>query len=236
MPVDAAWMVRLRSNHERRPEHRLDRRAARRSCARGDAHRASRRPGAHGDGARRGGRRDEADGQRASRPPRRRRPARGRGAGAAPLLPPGRRRRRAIARKPDGRRLPHRRAAPSLEPARTGASQGPRVLRPPRGRSRRARVRRVPQATLAGARRSGAGLAPAGERFCRGLGLTLSNDRRPTCRACLDWSARRNHLAGQVGKALLERCYQLQWAKRRSGTRVVEFNARGEREFRELFA
>jgi len=83
---------------------------------------------------------------------------------------------------------------------------------------------------------AGLGLAPAGERFCRELGLTLSNDRRPTCRACLDWSARRNHLAGQVGKALLERCYQLQWAKRRSGTRVVEFNARGEREFRELFA
>ena len=83
---------------------------------------------------------------------------------------------------------------------------------------------------------AGLALAPAGERFCRELGLALSADRRPTCRACLDWSARRNHLAGQVGKALLERCYALDWAKRRRGTRVVEFSARGERAFRELFA
>jgi len=83
---------------------------------------------------------------------------------------------------------------------------------------------------------AGLALAPAGERFCRELGLALSKDRRPTCRACLDWSARRNHLAGQVGKALLERCYALDWARRRRGTRVVEFSARGERAFRELFA
>jgi len=83
---------------------------------------------------------------------------------------------------------------------------------------------------------AGLGLTPAAERFCRELGLALSDERRPTCRACLDWSARRNHLAGQVGKALLERCYALDWAKRRRGARVVEFSARGEREFRELFA
>jgi DNA-binding transcriptional ArsR family regulator len=83
---------------------------------------------------------------------------------------------------------------------------------------------------------SGLRLSPSGERFCRGLGLELAATRRPSCRACLDWSARRNHLAGQVGKALLDRCYALGWAKRRRGTRIVDFSARGESELRELFA
>jgi DNA-binding transcriptional ArsR family regulator len=83
---------------------------------------------------------------------------------------------------------------------------------------------------------SGLRLSVSGERFCRGLGVELGTTRRPTCRVCLDWSARRNHLAGQVGKALLDRCYALDWAKRRRGTRIVDFSARGEAEFRALFA
>ena len=83
---------------------------------------------------------------------------------------------------------------------------------------------------------TGLRLSAPGERFCRELGLELASARRPTCLVCLDWSARRNHLAGQVGKALLDRCYALEWAKRRRGTRIVDFTARGEREFRELFA
>jgi DNA-binding transcriptional ArsR family regulator len=83
---------------------------------------------------------------------------------------------------------------------------------------------------------SGLRLSASGERFCRGLGLDLASGRRPACRVCLDWSARRNHLAGLVGKALLDRCYALDWARRRRATRIVDFSARGEREFRELFA
>src|SRR6185436_15164540 len=83
---------------------------------------------------------------------------------------------------------------------------------------------------------TGLRLSTSGERFCREFGLELATARRPTCRVCLDWSARRNHLAGQVGKALLERCYALDWAKRRRGTRIVDFSPRGESEFRALFA
>ena len=61
---------------------------------------------------------------------------------------------------------------------------------------------------------NGLGLSRAGERKCRELGLVWGEGRRPVCRACLDWSARRHHLAGRVGAALLERCYALGWAKR----------------------
>lgn len=86
--------------------------------------------------------------------------------------------------------------------------------------------------------RGGLGLSRGGERFCRDLGIDLEEakaGRRPLCRLCLDWSARRHHLAGQVGARLLDRCYELGWAKRRKATRIVDFTPRGEREFRRVF-
>lgn len=85
---------------------------------------------------------------------------------------------------------------------------------------------------------AGLTLSPSGAKFCRDLGIDVDaarSGRRPLCRACLDWSARRHHLAGQIGSQLLDRLYDLGWAKRRRGTRIVDFTARGEREFRRLF-
>lgn len=63
----------------------------------------------------------------------------------------------------------------------------------------------------------------------------LSKKRRPLCRSCLDWSVRRSHLAGSVGAALLARFYELGWAKRIEGTRVVQFSAKGEAALRRQF-
>ena len=85
---------------------------------------------------------------------------------------------------------------------------------------------------------SGLTLSKSGAEFCRELGIDVDAaraSRRPMCRVCLDWSARRHHLAGQVGAQLLERCYELGWARRRRGTRIVDFTPRGEREFLRLF-
>ncbi|MCZ6544793.1 MAG: winged helix-turn-helix domain-containing protein [Chloroflexi bacterium] len=64
----------------------------------------------------------------------------------------------------------------------------------------------------------------------------LGQSRRPICRPCLDWTARRHHLAGGLGKALLELCYARRWAKRIEGTRVVRFTSRGEQEFLAAFS
>ena len=86
---------------------------------------------------------------------------------------------------------------------------------------------------------SGLTLSRTGRDFCRELGLDVEAalaSRRPVCRTCLDWSARRHHLAGHIGAQLLAHCYEAGWAKRRRGTRIVDFTARGEREFREVFA
>ncbi|MEO1161125.1 MAG: winged helix-turn-helix domain-containing protein [Pseudomonadota bacterium] len=75
------------------------------------------------------------------------------------------------------------------------------------------------------------GLTGAGEEFAAKFGVdlaALSKSRRPMCRSCLDWSSRRTHLAGSLGTALLNRFYDLGWASRVDGSRVVKFSARGE--------
>ena len=85
---------------------------------------------------------------------------------------------------------------------------------------------------------SGLTLSRSGAEFCSELGIDVEAaqaSRRPMCRLCLDWSERRHHLAGHIGAQLLQRCYDLGWAKRRRGTRIVDFTPRGEREFRSLF-
>ena len=65
----------------------------------------------------------------------------------------------------------------------------------------------------------------------------LAHPRRPVCKACLDWSERRHHLAGTLGAALMTRFTELKWAARDSapGSRVVNFTRPGEKRFAELF-
>ena len=65
----------------------------------------------------------------------------------------------------------------------------------------------------------------------------LSHPRRPVCKACLDWSERRHHLAGMLGAALMTRFTELKWAARDStpGSRVVNFSGSGEKRFAALF-
>ena len=65
----------------------------------------------------------------------------------------------------------------------------------------------------------------------------LTHPRRPVCKACLDWSERRHHLAGTLGAALLARFTELKWAARdpTPGSRVVQFTRQGEKRFAALF-
>jgi len=78
----------------------------------------------------------------------------------------------------------------------------------------------------------------AGEKFLVGFGIELDEareGRRTFCRPCLDWSERRPHLAGALGAALAERCFDLGWVVRIRGSRALMISANGERGFRELF-
>src|SRR5215469_17067279 len=65
----------------------------------------------------------------------------------------------------------------------------------------------------------------------------LEHPRRPVCKACLDWSERRHHLAGTLGAAIMSRIAELKWAARDTvpGSRVVNFTRAGEKRFAALF-
>jgi DNA-binding transcriptional ArsR family regulator len=86
---------------------------------------------------------------------------------------------------------------------------------------------------------TGLQITPAGTAWFTRLGVdvdAVAAQRRMMCKACLDWSERRHHLAGAWGTALLERLFDLGWARRVKGTRIVQFTPPGERAFQALFA
>ena len=81
-------------------------------------------------------------------------------------------------------------------------------------------------------------LTRAGKQFFAETGTDVENlaeQRRRLAHTCLDWSVRRHHLSGAVGAALLNRCYELGWARRAKNSRVVTFSLTGERAFRQCF-
>jgi DNA-binding transcriptional ArsR family regulator len=80
-------------------------------------------------------------------------------------------------------------------------------------------------------------LTRSGEQWCARIGIdapTLASGRRPLCRACLDWSERRMHLAGALGAAILDRLFELRYAERQVGSRAVILLPGGERFFEDL--
>jgi len=75
-------------------------------------------------------------------------------------------------------------------------------------------------------------LTPPGRAWFEGFGVdveALQRQRRTLCRPCLDWSERRTHLAGGLGKSLFDRIEGLGWARRARKSRIVTFTAAGER-------
>jgi DNA-binding transcriptional ArsR family regulator len=68
------------------------------------------------------------------------------------------------------------------------------------------------------------------------LGIEVeSKARRPVCRACLDWSERRSHLAGTLGAAILDKILLEKWARRERDSRAVVFSPMGKQAFERTF-
>jgi DNA-binding transcriptional ArsR family regulator len=92
-------------------------------------------------------------------------------------------------------------------------------------------LERLRAAALIDGEDDGMRLTAAGEAWCGRVGIDLAAmraRRRGICRACLDWSERRTHLAGALGSALLERMLALRLARREPGSRAVVLAPRGE--------
>ncbi|MEO3386564.1 helix-turn-helix transcriptional regulator [Mesorhizobium sp. CAU 1741] len=82
-------------------------------------------------------------------------------------------------------------------------------------------------------------VSPEGRAWFCDFGIDMDRleaARRPVCKACLDWSVRRSHLAGSLGAALLDRFVANGWARREAGSRVVAFTPPGHRAFTGLLA
>ena len=81
-------------------------------------------------------------------------------------------------------------------------------------------------------------LTPDGRAFAQGFGIdldALSGNRAPLCRSCLDWSERRTHLAGSLGRAMLARMEADGWLRRDPGSRAILFSRDGLTAFEAAF-
>jgi DNA-binding transcriptional ArsR family regulator len=84
----------------------------------------------------------------------------------------------------------------------------------------------------------GINLTDAGRDFFADFGIDLpALDRKtsPMCRECLDWSARRSHLSGNLGRAILDRFVELDWATRDVKSRAIIFSDKGMAAFTNTF-
>ena len=82
-------------------------------------------------------------------------------------------------------------------------------------------------------------LSETGADFAVHFGIDLGalhTKKSPLCLECLDWSERRSHLAGSLGRAFLSRFEELAWAKRDQNSRAVNFSLDGEKQFATLFS
>ena len=70
-------------------------------------------------------------------------------------------------------------------------------------------------------------LTGPGSRFLDGLKVTIKAGRRPAVRYCVDWSEQRHHVAGAVGRALLDHALADGWVVRASRGRAVHVTRRG---------
>ncbi|MBG9452919.1 ArsR family transcriptional regulator [Lysinibacillus sphaericus] len=77
-----------------------------------------------------------------------------------------------------------------------------------------------------------------GTQFFTDFGLDLDDlkrKRRSFSHACLDWSERRYHLAGALGKGMLTRFLSLGWVTRVPSIRAIKVTEKGRAGFKEVF-
>lgn len=85
----------------------------------------------------------------------------------------------------------------------------------------------------------GIDLTESGKAFVSTFGINLADLSRqggPLCRECLDWSERRSHLAGKLGRAILAQIIAMGWASRAANSRAVLFLPDGRAAFERLLA
>jgi hypothetical protein len=78
-------------------------------------------------------------------------------------------------------------------------------------------------------------LTPAGWAFLADVGITIPDGNRALIRYCVDWSEQRHHLAGQLGRAILDHFLAASWIRRRAVGRSVQVTPQGRTALAEIF-
>jgi DNA-binding transcriptional ArsR family regulator len=78
-------------------------------------------------------------------------------------------------------------------------------------------------------------LTTAGQRTGAALGLMQETDGLLEGHACLDWTERRDHVAGPLGIGLAEGLLELGWVRRKPSTRALRVTVGGARALRDTF-
>lgn len=81
-------------------------------------------------------------------------------------------------------------------------------------------------------------LSEKGRAFFTTLGANIDefeSKSRPVCKSCLDWSERRNHVAGQLGEWILKQVFDKGWASRDLDSRAITFSHEGLKRFKHQY-
>ena len=78
-------------------------------------------------------------------------------------------------------------------------------------------------------------LSPAGWAFLGEVGITVPDSDRSLIRYCVDWSEQRHHIAGLLGRAILDHFLAASWIARRPVGRSVAVTPLGTRALAEIF-
>jgi DNA-binding transcriptional ArsR family regulator len=70
-------------------------------------------------------------------------------------------------------------------------------------------------------------ITPAGWRWLEEMAVVVPERRRTLVRYCIDWSEQRHHLAGLLGRALLDRFRSAGWVRPREHSRSVKVTPSG---------
>ncbi|WP_417475890.1 ArsR/SmtB family transcription factor [Leisingera sp.] len=75
---------------------------------------------------------------------------------------------------------------------------------------------------------------PAGDWSKLGVVLPTGSGRQPFARPCLDWTERRLHVAGPMGRQMLDHALAAGWLKRQAQRRGLQLTAPGRRALEQI--
>lgn len=81
-------------------------------------------------------------------------------------------------------------------------------------------------------------ISPEGAKWFSDFGIDLpevQKQKRIFLKPCLDWSERRNHIAGSIGALLLDKMINEDWIRRTKDSRAITITGKGEKEFLKNF-